>query len=334
MLLSGLLAFVLAGLLASPWYIRTWLRTGSPLYPFYAHLWPGSSANWDADRSRLFQVWVSRYGGEQKTLLDYVAAPLKLSFQAQPEMPANYDGVIGIALLLGLPLLLWGSWRWWLRPEQKIACAVAGGWFLCWLFTSEQLRFVLPALPLLALAIIAVSAQINAAQMFLQGLWLACAVPGLLVIGAWWLEQNPLRVVLGGEAREAYLTRRLEHYPYYQIINHDLPASARVWLINTRNDTVHLERAFFADYVFEDYTLTKLVQQASNLAELRARVQAMGITHILLRHDVLLDYQRTPLVDERKSEAENQAKLQLLKSFLTEGTTVLKRDGKFMLLQL
>lgn len=333
-LLSGLTAFVLAGLFASPWYIRTWVRTGSPLYPFYAHLWPGSSPNWDAERSRLFQMWVSQYGGAQKNLVDYLAAPVKLSLQAQPELPAYYDGVIGISLLLGLPLLLWGGWRLWLKPETKIACAVAGGWFLCWLCTSEQLRFLLPALPLLALASIAVSAQITASQPFLQGLWLASVVPGLLVMVAWFLEQNPVRVVGGGETREAYLTRRLDHYPYYQLIHRELPATARVWLINMRNDAVHLERDFFADYVFEDYTITKLVQQSANLSDLRTRVQAMGITHVLLRHDVLLDYQRTPLVDERKSEAENQAKLALLKSFLTEGTKVLKSDGKFMLVQL
>ena len=334
LLLSGLTALVLAGLLASPWYIRTWVRTGSPVYPFYAHLWQGSSPNWEAERSRLFQMWVSRYGGDQKNIVDYLAAPLKLSLQAQPETPAQYDGVIGVAILLGLPLLVWGGWRLRLIPEIKIALAVAGGWYLCWLFTSEQLRFLLPALPLLAVAIVAVSSQIPKTQPFLSWLWLASALPGLLVIAAWFLEQNPVRVVTGGESREAYLTRRLDHYPYYQLINHDLPTTARVWLINMRNDTVHLERDYFADYVFEDYTITKLVQEAASLSDLRARVKAMGITHIMLRHDLLLDFQRTPIVDERKPEAENQAKLQMLKSFLTEGTKVLKSDTKFMLVQL
>lgn len=331
-LLHGLAAIVLAGLLASPWYIRTWVRTGSPVYPFYAHLWNGSSPNWDAERSRLFQLWVSRYGGDEKNLVDYLAAPIKLSLLAQPELAARYDGVIGISLLLGLPLLLWGGWRLRLKPEIKIALAVAGGWYLCWLFTSQQLRFLLPTLPLLAVAIVAVSSQV-ASSPVVQWLWLASAVPGLLVIAAWFLEQNPLRVVLGGETREAYLTRRLDYYPYYQIINHDLPTTARVWLINMRNDTVHLERNYFADYVFEDYTITKLVQETASPSELRTRVQAMGITHLLLRHDVLLDYQRTPIVDERKSEAENQARLQRLKAFLTDGTKVLKSDAKFMLVQ-
>ncbi len=331
-LLQGCAALLLAGVLASPWYLRTWMRTGSPVYPFYAHLWNGSSPNWDAERSRLFQMWVAHYGGEAKSIMDYVAAPVRLSLTAQPELAADYDGVLGISFLLGLPLLLWGLWRLKLQSEIKIAMAVAGGWYVGWLFSSEQMRFLLPIFPALAVAIVFVASKLP--SRVLPGTLLLSAVPGVLVIAAWFLEQNPLRVGLGGEAREAYLERRLDHYPYYQIINRELPTNARVWLINMRNDTVHLERAYFADYIFEDYTITRLVKQAANLSDLRAQVRAMGITHILLRQDVIFDYARTPLVDDRKPEAENQAKLQLLKSFLSEGPKVIKSDAKFLLIEL
>ncbi|HEX4945413.1 MAG TPA: hypothetical protein VFZ34_01955 [Blastocatellia bacterium] len=39
-------------------------------------------------------------------------------------------------------------------------------------------------------------------------------------------------------------------------------------------------------------------------------------------------------MDERKSETENQAKLQLLQSFLQDGTTIIKSDARFMLVKL
>jgi hypothetical protein len=201
-----------------------------------------------------------------------------------------------------------------------------------WLFSSQQLRFLLPVFPVLAVAIVTAASQLS--SRVLPWVLLASVAPGTLVIAAWFLEQNPLRAVLGGEARADYLTRRLEHYPYYKIVNHDLPPTARVWLINMRNDTVHFERDYFADYIFEDFTLTKFVQQSATVTELRAKVKALGVTHLLLRHDVLLDYARTPIVDERKSAAENQAKLQLLRSFLEDGTTVIQRDAKFWLVEL
>ncbi len=332
---GGFGALVGGGLLAIPWYFRLWVRTGSPLVPFYAHLWNGKMSGWDAERSRLFQFWVSQYGGAEKGIFDYLFAIVKISLLGQLENSALFDGVIGITMLLGLPLLFWRSKEKLLAIEAKIAVGISGIWFFMWLFTSQQLRFLLPALPLLILAIMAKAENCSQEKSkALQWILSLSALPGLLVIGSWFLEQNPLRVVLGGEAREAYLARRLEFYPYYQIINHELPATAKIWLINMRNDTVHLERSFVADYIFEDYTLTEFVKTAENAQQLSDKVKLLGVTHILMRHDVLLDYARTPIVDEKKSEAENQAKLSLLKEFLRQGTTVIKRDEKYLLIAL
>ncbi|HYE74987.1 MAG TPA: phospholipid carrier-dependent glycosyltransferase, partial [Blastocatellia bacterium] len=85
-LLNGMLALVCAGMLASPWYIRTWMKTGNPVYPFYVNVLGGSAEGWDSERSQLFQIFLSRYGGESKSVLDYVIAPVKLSLQAHPEI--------------------------------------------------------------------------------------------------------------------------------------------------------------------------------------------------------------------------------------------------------
>src|SRR5262245_1712703 len=66
----GLAALGAAGLLASPWYIRTWVWTGSPLFPFYSTLWPGEAPGWDAGRARLLDSLISLYG-RTSSLLDY-----------------------------------------------------------------------------------------------------------------------------------------------------------------------------------------------------------------------------------------------------------------------
>ena len=337
-LMKGLAILAAAGILASPWYIRVWLKTGSPMFPFYAHLWKGTAPGWDAERSALSGQLMRNYGGANKGIVDYLLTPLHLSLQAQPEIPAYFDGVLGISLLLGLPLLVWGLWRMTLRSEIKIAVASAGGWYLCWLFTSQQLRFLLPILPALALAIIFVIAQVDSSRKgknnIFKAVILASALPGLLVILTWFLAINPVRAALGGEPRDSYLAQRLDYYSYYEIINRDLPKEARIWLVNLRNDTIHLERQYVADYVFEDYTLTKFVQEAGSLSELREKIKQLGVTHILIRTDVLLDYARSPIVDEKKSTAQNEEKLNLLKSSLSEEVKVLKRDAKFMLVEL
>jgi hypothetical protein len=342
-LLAGLTALLGAGLLAAPWYVRTWAKTGNPVFPFYVAALGGGAPGWDAERSQLLQIFLARYGGEAKGLLDYVAAPLKLSLQAQPELASRYDGVLGVAFLAGLPLLAWGVWRGpraGFFAEAKLTAAVAGSYYVCWLFSSQQMRFLLPALPCLAVATVAAaqaagrwSAGVRHEQA-LQWATLAAVVPGLLVIAAWFAEQNPVRAATGGETREAYLTRRLEHYAYYEVVNRDLPADARLWLVNMRADTVHLKRAFVSDYVFEDYTLTAMVRATRDARELRDRVCSLGVTHVLIRHDALLDYARSPLVDERRPEAENRFRLGMLKSLLTEEARVLRSDAKYALVEL
>ena len=164
--------------------------------------------------------------------------------------------------------------------------------------------------------------------------FLAAAATGGLVILAWFAEINPVRAVLGGEPRATYLARRLDYYPYYEVINRDLPATARVWLINMRRDTYHLDRSYFSDFVFEDHSLTRYVRAAKSAEEIRTRMHASGITHLLVRHDQLFDYARSPIVDDHESREHNLAKLQLMAAFFQEGTRLIRGDGKFWLIEL
>ena len=96
---------------------------------------------------------------------------------------------------------------------------------------------------------------------------------------------------MGGEGRADFLRQRLDYYPYYEVVNRELPPTAKVWLINMRRDSYHLERPYFSDFIFEDYTLTRYVRAAAGVHEIRSRVRADGITHLLVRHDFLLDGQ-------------------------------------------
>ncbi len=337
---QGVLALIFAGLLGCQWYVRNWVRSGSPVFPFYVGLWKGSTPGWDAERSAMYAVFLSNYGGAHKGIVDYVATPFRVSLTAQPEEPANYDGVLGISFLFGLLLLLWSFRRLHADAELKVILFFSAMIFLCWMFTSQQMRFLLQALPGLAVAITASVAALTKKTEnretagAMQWILLTTTLAGLLVTCAWFLERNPVRAVAGGESRQAYLERRLDYYSYYEVVNSQLPPGARVWLIDMRRDSYHLERPFFSDYLFEDYTLTRDVKEAKDLQELRARTRAAGITHLLVRYTLLLDYARTPVVDEKKSEAENREKFELLKSFLTEGTRIIRSDAQFMLVEL
>ena len=63
---TGFVALMLAGVIASPWYLKTWKQTGSPIFPFYMSFWKGEATGWDVERSALFQAMNSQYGGYEK----------------------------------------------------------------------------------------------------------------------------------------------------------------------------------------------------------------------------------------------------------------------------
>jgi hypothetical protein len=327
-------ALALGAALATPWYVRNWIRTGSPVFPFYLGIWPAEAAGWDLERSRLYETLFSLYG-DTRTVLDYLWAPLRVAVAAQPDQPAYYDGVLGIAFVLALPLLVWALWKRRLDAPLCLAIALSVCLFVFWLFSSQQLRYLLPALPGLAVATAVVgTGWAGAGGRASRGLLLAGAALGLPVALAWFLTLDPVGVVLGGEPREDYLRRRLDYYPYYEVVNRELPPTAMVWLIDMRRDTYHLDRPYFSDFIFEDYTLTRYVRAAGGPEEILARVQADGITHLLVRHDILFDYRRSPIVDERRSRDENVAKLELMAAFFTRGTRLIKGDQKFWLIEL
>lgn len=335
---GGFAALLCAGLIASPWYLRTWQETGSPVFPFYLSITGGEAPGWDVERSQLFQAMNSQYGGYVKSPLDYLLAPWNLSVTAQPEQPAYFDGVLGVAFLIGLPLLIFALWKFEMPVEVKIGPGVAAVVFLFWLFSSQQLRYLLPILPVLAIGIAAAVERMaeKRSPLYMAAKYSisAAAVCGLLVTLAWFLQKAPVRVVLGGESRDQYLTRNLDHYPYYHALNTTTAPDARVWLVNMRRDTYHLDRPVFSDYLFEDWTLRRMVWESRSVQELKAKAAAMNVQYVLARHDFLFDYDRSTLVDDQRPRAENEAKLRIAKEFILDKANTVHADEKFSLVKL
>lgn len=329
----GFGALLLAGVFASPTYIRTWVATGSPVFPFYMSIWPGKAEGWDVERSNLFQGMNSQYGGADVDKTRYLTAPVMVSVAAQPEEPKNYDGVLGVAFLLGLPLLLFALWKLDLPVEAKIAAGVAGIMFAFWLFSSAQLRYLLPIVPALAIAIAAsVEAYGRQLRSVAQYAFAAASVAGILTTFAWFCQKAPLRVAFGGESRDEYLARSIEYYPFYQLVNSETPKDGKVWLVNMRRDTYHIDRAVFSDYLFEDWTLRRLVWESNSISDLRTKAKAMRVGYVLARHDFLFDFDRSTLVDDKKPRSENEAKLRMAKELLLD--EAVKSDAKFSLVKL
>jgi hypothetical protein len=108
---------------------------------------------------------------------------------------------------------------------------------------------------------------------------------------------------------------------------------AKVWLINMRRDTYNLDRPYFSDYIFEDWTLRNMVWESRNVQELRAKTAAMGIQYVLARHDVLLDRERSVLIDDKKPRHENEARLKMVRDLIDDPTRTIRSDKRFSLVK-
>src|SRR5688572_21685785 len=89
-LVAGLAALAGAVALGCPWYLRTWARTGSPVFPFFANVWPGRAPGWDQERSAMLVGFNALYGGTHKGPVDYLLTPFLLSLTGQREVAAAY----------------------------------------------------------------------------------------------------------------------------------------------------------------------------------------------------------------------------------------------------
>jgi hypothetical protein len=288
--------YVVAAFIASsPFYLKNWMMTGNPFHPFLYSIFGGRG--WDIDQARLYELFIQNLG-MGRDLLAYLALPFNVSLRAQMDSPA-FDGIMGPIFLMTFPFLL--AYRRWEIPIRVILVYAVLS-FLFWASSAQQIRYLIPLFPLLALVTGAILTHYRNQKLIFT--LLICIVSGCLIFNSYYivrdfLKINPLRVALGIESRNDFLSRMLPHYRMYFFVNHNLPSDARVFLIYMKNYTFLCERDCYADSMFEAHTLQKILRDESSAAGIRNRIKSMGFTH-LLYDDFFLLGEPSPLSADQK----------------------------------
>ncbi len=300
--------------LGGAWYARNWIWVGNPVYPFAYGVFGGRG--WTAEMARLYDESQAIYGFGRAPL-DLVLLPFRLAmtplnvggFEAtpggaiyasgQPFWPLipgptalPKTGIFDAAGLFfttfpgpaifafGLPALLAR------RKPRAITLAAALFLFLWifWALTSQQVRYLFPALALLA-----VVGGWGMAQ-WAPRLALARWVGGLSLTT--WLLLAPLfvalqargswKVIAGAQTPDAYLTRTFSAYSAMQWINQNTPDDARVAVYGEPRD-FYLNRPYF----WADDAHNELINYAkiATGAQLAAALKARGATYVLANFD-------------------------------------------------
>lgn len=278
----------LAFLIASPWYIKSWVYTGNPVYPFLYDTFGGR--NWNAHLAEAYRASQLQFGmGE--SLYSFLLAPWNLTMY-----PARFFDCkvifasIGPVFLAALPLF--AAIRFGGAKLRMLLAFIAAS-VVIWFFMTQQSRYLIPAMALGAVAIGALVEEMRDLRIARTLLFIAIAA-GL----AWAIMINGRLATLaspGVTAPETYLMNTLDIYPASRYINDKLPPDAKVILFR---DT----RGYYLDreYLWGDDIHHTLIpyDRFRNAADMTHFLHRQGITHSLVNFGL----NPVPTAKPRRSE--------------------------------
>jgi len=138
--------FLIAAVVASPWYIKNWVLTGNPTYPFLYPLFGGRE--WSQEMAKTYAMFLS-FVGSGPGILNYLRLPWDICFVGGGTRP-DFDGFIGPIFLL-VPILSVA-----VRPksvEIRFMLFFSLLYFILWGMLIQQLRLLFPILPILSIVL-------------------------------------------------------------------------------------------------------------------------------------------------------------------------------------
>ncbi|MEY3600987.1 MAG: hypothetical protein RL169_231 [Armatimonadota bacterium] len=220
-------------IVGSPWYIKTFLYTGNPVYPYFYQIFGGKY--WTAEHAARYTADQAAFGLGKKPV-DALLAPWNLVNEALliGQKPWIFTEYVQFGLAPTLVIALVGLF--WVTPKlsrEAIAILLFGlGIGASWFVLMQQTRYLLPGLPcaavLTAVVFVSSSKPVRACLSAILGicfLWtLSVGMP---------LLNDGLNTVTSRQSREDQIFRRLGPLGRASIwINQNTPIDAKVALFD------------------------------------------------------------------------------------------------------
>jgi hypothetical protein len=270
-------AAVVIGLVAVPWFVRSWAWTGNPVYPYLNSVFHGRDFSAEASERQLAIQYYKTIG--DRSLDRLIFAPILLT--VSPD--AFRSGYLGPAYLAALPFI-------WLAPlsrSTRLLFLFALGSLPTWYFLYPRLRTLLPTIGAVSGATAGAFLSLTRLHPLTRSLALASVTLWLLTSlaanGRYHLPAIP--VALGLESQDSFLRRRLPQpdsqffwYDDFMRLNEILPGNATVLLWDTRG--YYLDRP----YIWANSVAQGLIplEQQQQPADLVLALRSRGVSHVAM----------------------------------------------------
>jgi len=268
---------LLAAAVAAPWYVKSYLWTGNPVYPFFYEVFGGRY--WTPTRAHEYALAQAAFG-LGKGPLQLLLLPWNLTMHPGPFTDKGFSPVIAsfgpLLFALLLPLILLRR----VGPAGRLALGFAAFFGLLWFVMSQNSRYLIPVLPGLCAAVGLSADRLLARKgVTAAAVTAAYALTALIALGLGLLPAGPTaRVALGLESQQDYLARTSPVYAIAQAVNEATPPSAKIMVLGNEPRMFYLDRDFLLGNHADIFTPQELASAPAFLAALRAR----GVTHVLL----------------------------------------------------
>jgi 4-amino-4-deoxy-L-arabinose transferase-like glycosyltransferase len=289
-LLAPLIGFVaIAAAVASPWYIKSYLWTGNPVYPFAYGIFDGRY--WTPDRAQLYTIAQKEFGMGTGPLA-FLALPWNLTMNSYRffDIPGHLRPVnvlvwvFGPVLLATVPTLLVTRQ---VRSAGRVALWFAAFYIAIWFSTSQNARYLIPILPgLCACAGLALDRMLSRRGLLPAAAALVLSLALLSALYSGYNLASPAwRVAFGLESQSDYLSGVSEVYRMSEGINHATPPDAKIIVFGDEPRLFYLDREFLLGNHAAIFSPADIASPDA----LTARFGRMGITHILIGASMLQD---------------------------------------------
>ena len=230
----GLMVGCIALLIGSPWYIKSFIYTGNPFYPFLYDIFGGRY--WSQGAAYAYRGSQLAFG-MGRGAAQFFMAPWNLFANGihffdlpSPENPKIW-GIIGPAFMGLIPLSIYLLWK-----ERLIAklAAFVFMFMVTWFVMMQYSRYLVTVIPMMCIIAGCGAAEINFRKMKSRHA-VNVFVAVCILFGAfngYRISADSMKAAVGLEPVETYLSRTLDVYDAERWINANLPDDAGIALFD------------------------------------------------------------------------------------------------------